>query len=85
MKLGAARGKYPAAWRLIEVTVEAKATTFSYRLQRDKLRQVHRREGRNLLRTNLTDTDSGQLWNHYLQLVQRESAPTEAGAVPALH
>ena len=40
MKLGAARGKYPAAWRLFEVTVEAKATTFSYRLRRDKLRPV---------------------------------------------
>ena len=74
MKLGAARGKYPAAWRLFEVTVEAKATTFSYRLRRDKLRQVHRREGRYLLRTNLTDTDPAQLWNHYLQLVQVEEA-----------
>ena len=57
-----------------EVTVEAKATTFSYRLRRDKLRQVHRREGRYLLRTNLTDTDPAQLWNHYLQLVQVEEA-----------
>jgi len=74
MKLGAARGKYPAAWRLFEVTVEAKATTFSYRLRRDKLRQVHRREGRYLLRTNLTDTDPALLWNHYLQLVQVEEA-----------
>lgn len=74
MKLGAARGKYPAAWRLFEVTVEAKATTFSYRLRRDKLRQVHRREGRYLLRTNLTDADPALLWNHYLQLVQVEEA-----------
>jgi hypothetical protein len=74
MKLGAARGKYPAAWRLFEVTVEAQATTFSYRLRRDKLRQVHRREGRYLLRTNLTDTDPAQVWNHYLQLVQVEEA-----------
>ena len=74
MKLGAARGKYPAAWRLFEVTVEPQATTFSYRLRRDKLRQVHRREGRYLLRTNLTDTDPAQLWNHYLQLVQVEEA-----------
>ena len=74
MKLGAARGKYPAAWRLFEVTVEAKATTFSFRLRRDKLRQVHRREGRYLLRTNLTDTDPALLWNHYLQLVQVEEA-----------
>jgi len=74
MKLGAARGKYPAAWRVFEVNIEPQATTFSYRLRRDKLRQVHRREGRYLLRTNLTDTDPAQLWNHYLQLVQVEEA-----------
>jgi hypothetical protein len=56
------------------LNIEPQATTFSYRLRRDKLRQVHRREGRYLLRTNLTDTDPAQLWNHYLQLVQVEEA-----------
>jgi hypothetical protein len=33
-----------------------------------------RREGRYLLRTNLTDTDPVELWNYYLQLVQVEEA-----------
>jgi len=73
MKLGAARSQYPAAWRLFDITVDG-ATTFGYRLRRDKLRQARRREGRYLLRTNLTDTDPAQLWNHYLQLVQVEEA-----------
>jgi hypothetical protein len=43
---------------------------FTYRLNRSKLRQVRRREGRYLL----TDTDPAQLWQHYLQLVQVEQA-----------
>ena len=51
-KLGAARAKAPAAWRLIDVDVPASGATFSYALDRNKLRQVRRREGRYLLRTN---------------------------------
>lgn len=74
MKLGAARSQYPAGWRLVQVSVSPDHTAFTYRLDRDKLRQVRRREGRYLLRTNLTDTDPAQLWQHYVQLVQVEQA-----------
>jgi Transposase DDE domain len=74
MKLGAAQQHAPAAWRLMEVIVDANAATFSYRLRRDKLRAVRRREGRYLLRTNLTDTDPAKLWEFYLQLVAVEEA-----------
>ena len=74
MKLGSAKSKVPAAWRLVDVKVEEGAASFSYRLNREKLRVVLRREGRYLLRTNLTDTDPVKLWNHYLQLVQVEEA-----------
>lgn len=74
MKLGAARGLYPAGWRLVEVLVADKNASFTYRLKRDKLAQVRRREGRYLLRTNLTHDDPAQLWNHYVQLVQVEEA-----------
>jgi len=79
MKLGAAQTKAPAAWRLIEVEltaheVPARSTSFTYRLDRDKLRQVRRREGRYLLRTNLTESDPAKLWQFYLQLVQVEAA-----------
>ena len=35
---------------------------------------VRRREGRYLLRTNLTETDPVKLWNYYLQLVVVEEA-----------
>jgi hypothetical protein len=41
---------------------------------RQKLRQVRRREGRYLLRTNLRGRDPAQLWEFYIQLVQIEAA-----------
>jgi transposase len=74
MKLGAAQHQAPAAWRLVQVDVGKINGTFTYRLNNDKLKQVRRREGRYLLRTNLTDTDPVQLWNFYLQLVAVEEA-----------
>ena len=48
--------------------------SFSYRLNRAKLKKVRRREGRYLLRTNLTEQDPVKLWNYYLQLVVVEEA-----------
>jgi Transposase DDE domain len=74
MKLGAARTKAPAAWRLIEVAVPKQGASFTYQLDHHKLRQVRRREGRYLLRTNLTDSDPAKLWQFYLQLVEVEAA-----------
>ena len=74
MKLGAAREHGPAAWRLVEVDVAKDRAVFTYRLRRDKLRAVRRREGRYLLRTNLPDTDPARLWEFYLQLVAVEEA-----------
>src|SRR5256886_3703419 len=53
MKLGAARAKARAAWRLVDIAVVPEGTTFSFTLNRNKLRTVRRREGRYLLRSNL--------------------------------
>jgi hypothetical protein len=74
MKLGAARAKAPAAWRLIDVAVAEQAATFTYTLNRTKLRQVRRREGRYLLRTNLCGREPAELWRFYIQLVEVEAA-----------
>jgi hypothetical protein len=74
MKLGAARQKTPTAWRLVTIDVSPDSATFNYRLDRDKLRVVRRREGRYLLRTNLTEHDPAKLWTYYLQLVAVEEA-----------
>ncbi len=74
MKLGAARAKAPAAWRLIDVEVAPEAATFIFTLNRKKLRQVRRREGRYLLRTNLCGKEPAQLWQFYIQLTEIEAA-----------
>jgi transposase len=74
MKLGAARSQAPTAWRLVPIAVAKAGSTFSYRLDRNKLRKARRREGRYLLRTNLTENDPAQLWSYYLQLVAVEEA-----------
>jgi hypothetical protein len=74
MKLGAAKQKAPSAWRLIEIEVAEHKASFTYRLHREKLRRVRRREGRYLLRTNLTESDPAKLWSLYLQLVAVEEA-----------
>jgi transposase len=74
MRLGAARKQARTAWRLVTIDVAADSTALSYRLDRAKLRRARRREGRYLLRTNLTDDDPARLWGLYLQLVSVEEA-----------
>jgi hypothetical protein len=74
MKLGAAQNKAPAAWRLVTLEVAVDGATFGYWLNRPKLREVRRREGRYLLRTNLTESDPATLWEYYIQLVAVEEA-----------
>jgi transposase len=79
LKLGAAKGKYPAAWRLFDIVMPelkdpSAKVTFSFRLNRQKLRHVRRREGRYLLRTNLCGKEPAELWQFYIQLVEIEAA-----------
>ena len=73
-KLGAARQQSPSAWRLVDIQVPAGTTALRFTLRKDRLREVRRREGRYLLRTNLTDRDPAQLWQFYMQLVRVEEA-----------
>jgi hypothetical protein len=74
MKLGAARARAPTAWRLVDVEMDNESARFSYALNRQKLRRIRRREGRYLLRTNLTENDPALLWQYYTQLVAVEEA-----------
>jgi hypothetical protein len=74
MKLGAARAKAPVGWRLVDVKVDKASAAFTFTLNRNKLRQIRRREGRYLLRTNLTESDPATLWQYYIQLVAVEEA-----------
>ena len=74
MKLGAARARAPTAWRLVDLEMDKESSRFSYALNRQKLRRIRRREGRYLLRTNLTENDPALLWQYYTQLVAVEQA-----------
>jgi transposase len=78
LKLGEARGRHRAAWRLLELQLPSggpqETATFSFRLNRGKLRQARRREGRYLLRTNLCGRDPAQLWQFYIRLTEIEAA-----------
>jgi len=93
IKLGEAKGRYRAAWRLIDITLPEtskksststasngphpapdSAPTFAFSLNRKKLRQARRREGRYLLRTNLCGRDPAELWQFYIQLTEVEAA-----------
>ncbi len=74
MRLGAARQAAPAAWRLVKIQLPKKGQKFEFSLCKDKLRQVRRREGQYLLRSNMRDRAPAQLWEFYLLLVQVEQA-----------
>ena len=76
MKLGAAKQRAPSAWRLVEIEIAKSEAEPSFRfcLRKKKLREVRRREGRYLLRSNLLEEQPVQLWHLYIQLTQVEEA-----------
>lgn len=79
LKLGAARKEAGRAYGLVEIQLPGtdepvNAQTFTFALNRKKLRQVRRREGRYLLRSNLCDEDPAKLWEYYIQLTEVEQA-----------
>ena len=79
LKLGAAKQAAGRAWHLVKIRVPEAAEavtphTFTFALRRDRLRRQRRREGRYLLRSNLTDEDPATLWRYYMQLVEIEQA-----------
>jgi len=83
MKLGAARQEAGRAWSLVTIHTyreqkqegeRKRRGNFIFDLNREKLREVRRREGRYLLRSNLSGDAPGQLWEKYLLLTQIEQA-----------
>jgi len=74
MKLGAARQQAPSAWRLVEIKLPKDEAKLEFSLRKKKLRQVRRREGRYLLRSNMTGRPEEELWKFYMQLAQVEEA-----------
>jgi transposase len=83
MKLGAAKQEAGRVWSLVRVVLpkvsrrkkaRQQRVEFTFGLQRQKLREVLRREGQYLLRSNQTESDPEKLWRFYLQLVEVEAA-----------
>jgi transposase len=78
--IGAAKKDAGRDARFIRVSVQLhgkgarQTATLSWSLDRDALRTAWKREGRYLLRTNLTDTGPAKLWEFYLQLTEVEQA-----------
>jgi hypothetical protein len=69
----------PMIWRRLVVPsastlADPDAASFTFTLNRSKLRKTRRREGRYLLRTNLCGQHPVQLWQFYIQLAEIEAA-----------
>jgi transposase len=79
MKLGAAKHAAGNAYSILDIHLpktgqRITAKTFTFTINRQKLREARRREGSYLLRSNLTHDDPEKLWFFYLQLVEVEQA-----------
>ena len=73
-KLGAARDRAGRGAAGLGTATVAADGQLTFRLDRKKLRQVSQREGRYLLRTNLSADNPELLWRCYMQLVFVEEA-----------
>ena len=79
LKLGSAKKEAGRAWHLVDIRVPQSgkpvtSETFTFALRRDRLRQARRREGRYLLRSNMTGEDPATLWKYYMRLTEIEQA-----------
>ena len=79
LKLGAAKKDAANTYRLVDIRLPDKdqpvtPKTFTFALRKDKLREVRRREGNYLLRSNLSTENPAELWQYYIQLTEIEQA-----------
>jgi len=79
LKLGAEKKVAGNAWRLVDIQLPeprqaVTPDTFTFTLNRQKLRKARRGEGTYLLRTNLTADKPEELWKQYIVLTEVEQA-----------
>jgi len=79
MKLGAAKKEAGRAYSLVDVRIpsspkDSDKASFSFSLNRAKLRRARRREGSYLLRSNCLGETPEVLWERYIQLTEVEQA-----------
>ena len=79
MRVGAAKTDAGRAFGFVKINLplagqEVTKETFTFRLEKDKLKEAELRDGHYLLRTNLVAEDPAVLWDRYVQLTQIEAA-----------
>jgi hypothetical protein len=79
MKVGAAKKESGRSASLVDINLPGpkepiSPETFTFRLLKNKLRTVRRREGCYLLGSNLVHRDPSVLWEYYIQLTEVEQA-----------
>jgi transposase len=94
MRIGAAKTEAGRAFGFVRITLpragqEVTRATFTFSLDKARLKAAELRDGHYLLRTNLTAEDPAVLWDRYIQLTQIEAAfkclKSELGIRPIFH
>ena len=94
MRVGAAKTEAGRAFGFVKIHLpkagqEVTRETFTFQIDKAKLKDVQLRDGHYLLRTNLVAEDPAVLWDRYMQLVQIEAAfkclKSELGIRPIYH
>lgn len=94
LRIGAAKKEAGRAFGFVKIQLpkagqEVTRETFTFELNKAKLKAAENKDGHYLLRTNLVAEDPAVLWDHYMQLVQIEAAfkclKSELGIRPIHH
>jgi transposase len=94
MRIGAAKTEAGRAFGFVKINLPKAGQgvtrqTFTFSLDKTRLKEAELRDGHYLLRTNLTAEDPAVLWDRYIQLTQIEAAfkclKSELGIRPIFH
>jgi transposase len=94
LRIGAAKKEAGRAFGFVTIRLPQKdqavtRETFSFQLDKARLKAAQQRDGHYLLRSNLTSQDPAVLWTRYIQLTQIESVfrslKSELGIRPIFH
>jgi transposase len=94
LRIGAAKKEAGRTFGFVKLRLpkkdeEVTRETFSFQVDKEKLKRAQQRDGHYLLRSNLTGEDPAVLWTRYVQLTQIESVfrslKSELGVRPIYH
>ena len=94
LRLGAAKKEAGRSFSFVTIRLpttqeEVNRQTFTFAVDKEKLRKAELRDGHYLLRSNLTEEDPAVLWQRYVQLTQIEAAfkamKSDLGLRPIYH